>query len=92
MKVSLVYLCRMLRLSWVGWWSMVWAQTQLIYSDSIRQVHVYRLPNQLTVVVSPNTASPKAFVMIATRAGSKNDPADNTGLAHYLEAHAFQRH
>ncbi|MEN3041503.1 MAG: insulinase family protein [Bacteroidia bacterium] len=80
----------MLRLSWVGWWSMVWAQTQLIYSDSIRQVHVYRLPNQLTVVVSPNTASPKAFVMIATRAGSKNDPADNTGLAHYLEHMLFK--
>ncbi len=70
----------------------VWvsAQTRLIYADSVQPVYVYQLPNQLTVVVSPNSAEPRAFVMIATRAGSKQDPPNNTGLAHYLEHLLFK--
>lgn len=53
-------------------------------------MYVYQLKNGLTVVVSPNSAEPRAFVMIATRAGSKQDPPDNTGLAHYLEHLLFK--
>ncbi len=77
-------------LVWLGAGALLWAQTKLLYQDSIRQVYVYQLPNQLTLIVSPNTATPRAHVMIATRAGSKNDPADNTGLAHYLEHMLFK--
>ncbi|RMF48548.1 MAG: insulinase family protein, partial [Bacteroidetes bacterium] len=69
---------------------LVLAQPQLQYRDTLRQVYVYRLQNGLTVVVSPNSATPRAFVMIATRAGSKQDPPDNTGLAHYLEHLLFK--
>ncbi|MCX8112828.1 MAG: insulinase family protein [Bacteroidia bacterium] len=75
---------------WLGIVSLLWAQTKLIYQDQAHQVYVYQLPNQLTVIVSPNSATPRAFVMVATRAGSKNDPADNTGLAHYLEHMLFK--
>ncbi|MCX7651414.1 MAG: insulinase family protein [Bacteroidia bacterium] len=80
----------MWKLGWAGLWCFLWAQTKLIFSDSLRQVYVYQLPNQLTVIVSPNSSSPQAYVIIATRAGSKNDPADNTGLAHYLEHMLFK--
>jgi predicted Zn-dependent peptidase len=70
--------------------SSLWAQTKLIYADSVLSVYVYQLSNGLTVVVSPNAAEPRAFVMIATRAGSKQDPPNNTGLAHYLEHLLFK--
>ncbi len=66
------------------------AQPRLVFSDSVRSVYVYQLANGLTVVVSPNKAEPRAFVMIAVRAGSKQDPPDNTGLAHYLEHLLFK--
>ncbi|MCS7152343.1 MAG: insulinase family protein [Bacteroidia bacterium] len=77
-------------LRWGALLWVLWAQTKLVYRDSVRQVYVYRLPNELTLIVSPNSASPRAFVMVATRAGGKNDPADNTGLAHYLEHMLFK--
>ncbi|MCX7607285.1 MAG: insulinase family protein [Bacteroidia bacterium] len=73
-----------------GGMSFLMAQPQLIYKDTLRDVYVYHLQNGLTVVVSPNTATPRAFVMIATRAGSKQDPPHNTGLAHYLEHMLFK--
>ncbi|MCS6790476.1 MAG: insulinase family protein [Bacteroidia bacterium] len=69
---------------------ITYAQPQLVFQDSLKQVFVYTLPNGLTVVVSPNPNEPRAFVMIATRAGSKQDPPDNTGLAHYLEHLLFK--
>ena len=80
-------LVRYLSVALVAW---LWAQTKLIYADSVESVYVYQLSNGLTVVVSPNPAEPRAFVMIATRAGSKQDPPDNTGLAHYLEHLLFK--
>lgn len=66
------------------------AQPKLAFQDRQRQIFVYTLANGLTVVASPNPAKPRAFVMIATRAGSKQDPPDNTGLAHYLEHMLFK--
>lgn len=53
-------------------------------------VRVYTLPNGLTVMISVNKAEPRIQTFIATKAGSKNDPADNTGLAHYLEHLLFK--
>ena len=50
----------------------------------------YVLPNGLTVVLSQNREKPKIQTYIATKAGSKNDPAQNTGLAHYLEHMLFK--
>ncbi|MFA6260323.1 MAG: insulinase family protein [Bacteroidia bacterium] len=53
-------------------------------------VRTYKLPNGLTVMLSVNKNAPRIQTLIATRAGSKNDPADNTGLAHYLEHMLFK--
>ncbi|WP_261512007.1 M16 family metallopeptidase [Chryseobacterium paludis] len=50
----------------------------------------YTLKNGLTVILSPTTKDPRIQAYIATKAGSKTDPADHTGLAHYLEHMLFK--
>lgn len=50
----------------------------------------YTLPNGLTVILSVNKDQPRIQTLVATKAGSKNDPSDNTGLAHYLEHMLFK--
>ncbi len=51
---------------------------------------IYYLENGLTVYMTVNPASPRVYTSIAVRAGSKNDPSDATGLAHYLEHMLFK--
>jgi predicted Zn-dependent peptidase len=51
---------------------------------------IYTLKNGLTVFLSVNKNAPRINTMIPVRAGSKNDPADATGLAHYLEHLLFK--
>ncbi len=48
------------------------------------------LQNGLTVVTFRNTDAPRIMTYIAVRAGSVNDPADSTGLAHYFEHMMFK--
>lgn len=50
----------------------------------------YTLKNGLTVILSTTTKDPRIQCYIATKAGSKTDPATNTGLAHYLEHMLFK--
>ena len=54
------------------------------------QTRFYTLKNGLTVILSPTSKDPRMQVYIATKAGSKTDPADHTGLAHYLEHMLFK--
>jgi predicted Zn-dependent peptidase len=54
------------------------------------QARFYTLKNGLTVILSPISKDPRMQVYIATKAGSKTDPADHTGLAHYLEHMLFK--
>ncbi|WP_341350780.1 M16 family metallopeptidase [Sabulibacter ruber] len=51
---------------------------------------IYKLDNGLTVYLTKYENAPRIQTYIAVRAGSKNDPADATGLAHYLEHMAFK--
>lgn len=51
---------------------------------------IYTLDNGLTVYLSRNTDAPRIQTNIAVRAGSKHDPSDATGLAHYLEHMLFK--
>jgi predicted Zn-dependent peptidase len=51
---------------------------------------MYTLKNGLKVYMSVNKDAPRIQTFIATRAGSKNDPSDATGLAHYLEHMLFK--
>lgn len=50
----------------------------------------YTLDNGLTVILSPTIKEPRIQTYIAIKAGSKTDPADHTGLAHYLEHLLFK--
>jgi predicted Zn-dependent peptidase len=54
------------------------------------QTRFYTLKNGMTVILSPTKKEPRMQVYIATKAGSKTDPADHTGLAHYLEHMMFK--
>lgn len=54
------------------------------------QVSIYRLDNGLTVYLTENHESPTFRSEITVRAGSRDDPADATGLAHYLEHLLFK--
>ncbi len=54
------------------------------------QVRIYTLDNGLKVYLSKNDDEPRIQTNIAVRAGSKNDPSDATGLAHYLEHMLFK--
>ncbi len=53
-------------------------------------VRIYELDNGLTVYLTENHESPRFYAEIAVRAGSVQDPADTTGLAHYLEHLLFK--
>ena len=51
---------------------------------------IYTLDNGLKVYMTVNKDAPRIQTYIAVRVGGKNDPADNTGLAHYLEHMMFK--
>ena len=51
---------------------------------------MYTLPNGLKVFMSVNKEQPRIQTFIAVRVGSKNDPSETTGLAHYFEHLMFK--
>lgn len=53
-------------------------------------VRQYTLQNGLRVFLSVNKNEPRIFTNICFRVGSKYDPADTTGLAHYMEHMLFK--
>jgi hypothetical protein len=59
-------------------------------SNDPTHTRFYTLENGLTVILSENHLEPKVMALITTKAGSKNDPHDHTGLAHYLEHMLFK--
>lgn len=54
------------------------------------KTRIYTLKNGLTVYLSVNKEKPRVQTYIAVRTGSRNDPAETTGLAHYLEHIMFK--
>jgi predicted Zn-dependent peptidase len=69
------------------------AQAQLkfkTYPNDPFKMQEYKLRNGLTVLMSVYKDAPRFYSMVATKAGSKNDPKDATGLAHYLEHMLFK--
>ncbi len=54
------------------------------------KTRVYTLDNGLKVYLSHYDDAPRIQVYITVKAGGKNDPAENTGLAHYLEHMMFK--
>lgn len=62
--------------------------------DSVKNdangVRIYTLKNGLKVYLAKNEDAPRIQTYIPVRTGSNQDPADNTGLAHYLEHMVFK--
>ncbi len=50
----------------------------------------YTLPNGFTVILNPDPNQKSVFGGVAVKAGSKNDPKESTGIAHYLEHMLFK--
>ncbi|MCS6929735.1 MAG: insulinase family protein [Saprospiraceae bacterium] len=50
----------------------------------------YTLSNGLQLFMSVNRDEPRVYTEIVVRAGSKHDPEDTTGLAHYFEHMMFK--
>lgn len=69
--------------------SMLAAQFKEVPND-ILQAKIYTLKNGMKVYMTINKTEPKIQTYIAVKAGSKFDPSDNTGLAHYLEHLMFK--
>lgn len=62
---------------------------QTVNGDPMK-TRIYTLDNGLTVYLSVNNEKPRIQTYIAVRTGSRNDPAETTGLAHYLEHLMFK--
>ena len=54
------------------------------------KTRIYTLKNGLKVYLSVNDEKPRIQTFIVVRTGSKNDPSETTGLAHYLEHLMFK--
>lgn len=59
-------------------------------TDDATNTRIYTLDNGLKVYLSDYESAPRVQVYIPVKAGGKNDPAENTGLAHYLEHMMFK--
>ncbi len=60
------------------------------FEDDPLDVQQIVLDNGLTVLLSENHERPAVFGAVVVRTGGKNDPPDNTGMAHYLEHMLFK--
>ena len=58
--------------------------------DDPLNTKIYTLPNGLKIFMSVNKEQPRIQTYIAVRVGSKNDPSETTGLAHYFEHLMFK--
>lgn len=64
--------------------------TYRTFSNDPLGVREYTLDNGLKVYMSVYKDAPRIQTYVAVRAGSKNDPPETTGLAHYLEHMLFK--
>ncbi len=67
----------------------LWAYSQVQIQNPLK-IKEYKLENGLTVILNEDHTQPLVFGAIAVKAGSKNDPPDATGMAHYQEHMLFK--
>lgn len=60
------------------------------FEGDLMHTRIYTLDNGLKVYMSVNKETPRLQTYIAVKTGSRNDPAETTGLAHYLEHLMFK--
>lgn len=64
-------------------------QYEMVESDPMN-TRIYTLKNGLKVYMSVDKSEPRIQTYIAVRVGSKDDPKETTGLAHYFEHMMFK--
>jgi len=62
---------------------------ETVHNDPLK-ARIYKLENGLTVYLTQYQEAPSIQTYIAVKVGSKNDPAETTGLAHYFEHLMFK--
>jgi len=73
--------------------SMLNAQKQYKYetvTNDPLNARIYKLDNGLAVFLTQYREAPRIQTYIPVKVGSKNDPAETTGLAHYFEHMMFK--
>lgn len=90
MKKTARILCFVAALLLVGGSAMAQKYEYKTYDNDPLGVREYTLGNGLKVFMSVYKDAPRIQTYIAVRAGSKNDPHETTGLAHYLEHMMFK--
>ena len=94
MKTKLTFILILAALAWIGFnvkknMSKLENNYQSVQNDPMNS-RIYTLDNGLKVYLTVYKDAPRVQTYIAVRAGSKNDPSDATGLAHYLEHMLFK--
>ncbi|MCL2247210.1 MAG: insulinase family protein [Lentimicrobiaceae bacterium] len=89
MKKSILFLI----VAFFATFSTLNAQKQFKYEtvpNDPLNARIYKLDNGLTVFLTQYKEAPRIQTYIAVKVGSKNDPAETTGLAHYFEHMMFK--
>jgi len=68
----------------------VWLIVQQINAQNPLEFITFKLENGLSVYLNEDHSKPEIFGAIVVRAGSRNDPEDATGIAHYFEHIMFK--
>ena len=84
-----IYLCLVILISIVSCGETSKYKFETVAGDPLK-VRIYTLDNGLKVYLSVNKDRPRVQTYIAVKVGSKNDPAETTGLAHYFEHLMFK--
>lgn len=64
--------------------------SNVLISQTKPKIIQYKLDNGLTVILNPNSLENEVTGVVVFKVGSKDDPADATGLAHYMEHMLFK--
>lgn len=64
--------------------------TYVTYPNDPLNTRIYTLDNGLTVMMTVYKDAPRIQTYIAVKVGSKDDPSETTGLAHYFEHLMFK--
>ena len=94
MKSKITIILILVALAWIGYnvsnnMNKLENNYEKVQNDPMN-ARIYTLENGLKVYLSVYRDAPRVQTYIAVRAGSKNDPSDATGLAHYLEHMLFK--
>ena len=85
MKKHLLFLCALLAVSAFS----SCGKYETVPNDPLK-TKIYTLDNGLQVYMTVNKEEPRIQTYIAVKVGSKNDPSETTGLAHYFEHLMFK--